>query len=212
MLNVGLTGGIGCGKSTVARMLADKGAHVIDFDVLAHRVQDPDQAAWRAIVDRFGEGVLNADRSIDRARLGSVVLADPEKLRQLNDIVHPIVLAEWRQALAEIEKRHPEAIVLSDIPLLIEAGVEDLFDLVVLVYASPEDQIRRIMERNGYSRDEAQRRLSVQMPIDEKLKHADIVVRNQTSLDRTQDDVDQVWKELVAREREKRKGNTIKGG
>jgi len=212
MLNVGLTGGIGCGKSTVAKMLADKGAHVIDFDVLAHRVQEPGRAAWRAIVERFGEGVLNADRSIDRTRLGSVVLADPEKLRQLNDIVHPIVLAEWRRKIAEIETRYPEAIVLSDIPLLVEAGVEALFDLVVVVYASPEDQIRRIMERNGYSRDEAQRRLSVQMPIDEKLKHADIVVRNHASLDRTRDDVDHVWKELIAKEREKRKGNTIKGG
>ncbi len=212
MLNVGLTGGIGCGKSTVAKMLADKGAHVIDFDVLTHRVQEPGQAAWRAIIDRFGEGVLNPDRTIDRTRLGSVVLADPEKLRHLNDIVHPVVLAEWRRLLAEIEKGHPEAIVLSDIPLLIEAGLKGLFDLVVLVYASPEDQIRRIMERNGYSRDEAQKRLSVQMPIDEKLKHADIVVRNEASLDRTRDDVDQVWKEFIAKEREKRKGNTIKGG
>jgi dephospho-CoA kinase len=212
MLNAGLTGGIGCGKSTVAKMLADKGARVIDFDVLTHRVQEPGQAAWKAIIDRFGEGVLNTDRSIDRTRLGSVVLADPEKLRQLNDIVHPVVLEEWRRQLAEIEKGYPEAIVLSDIPLLVEAGIEDLFDLVVVVYAAPEDQIRRIMERNGYSRDEAQKRLSVQMPIDEKLKHADIVVRNQASLDRTRDDVDRVWKELVAKEREKRKGNTIKGG
>jgi len=205
MLNVGLTGGIGCGKTTVAKMLADKGAQVIDFDILTHRVQEPGQAAWRAIIDRFGEGVLNADRSIDRTRLGSVVLADPEKLRQLNDIVHPIVLAEWRRQLAEIKKGRPEAIVLSDVPLLIEVGLEGLFDLVLLVYASREDQIRRIMQRNGFSRDEAERRLSVQMDIDEKLKHADIVVRNQASLARTREDLDQIWKELVAREREKRK-------
>lgn len=205
MLNVGLTGGIGCGKSTVAKMLADKGARVIDFDALTHDVQAPDRPAWRTIISLFGEGVLNADRTIDRTKLAALVFDDKNMLKRLNDIVHPIVLEAWHQQLKEIEKEYPEAIVLSDVPLLMEIGLEHLVDLVVLVYAPPEEQIRRIMERNGYTRDEAQKRLSAQMPIDEKIPRADIVIHNQASLDRTQKAVDQVWEELVAREINKRK-------
>ena len=205
MLNVGLTGGIGCGKSTVAKMLADKGARVIDFDALTHDVQAPDRPAWRTIISLFGEGVLNADRTIDRKKLAALVFDDKNMLKRLNDIVHPIVLEAWHQQLKEIEKEYPEAIVLSDVPLLMEIGLEHLVDLVVLVYAPPEEQIRRIMERNGYTRDEAQKRLSAQMPIDEKIPRADIVIHNQASLDRTQKAVDQVWEELVLREINKRK-------
>jgi len=205
MLNVGLTGGIGCGKSTVAGMLVDKGAHLIDFDVLVHDAQAPDRPAWKAIVEHFGPDILRADRSLDRDKLGALVFPDGERLRQLNDIVHPVVFDQWHQQLSEIERAHPEAIVLSDVPLLIEVGMEERFDVVLLVYASPEAQIRRIMDRNGYSRDEAQKRLAAQMPIDEKLRRAGIVIRNEASLDQTRKDVDGVWQELVARERAKRK-------
>jgi dephospho-CoA kinase len=204
MLNVGLTGGIGCGKSTVAQMLVDKGAHLIDFDVLVRDAQAPDRPAWKAIVERFGTDILRADRSLDRDKLGALVFPDREKLGQLNDIVHPVVFGEWHQQLSEIEKTHPEAIVLSDVPLLIEVGMEERFDVVLLVYASPEAQIRRIMERNGYSREEAQERLAAQMPIDEKLRRADVVIRNEASLALTREDVARVWEELVARERAKR--------
>jgi dephospho-CoA kinase len=199
MLNVGLTGGIASGKSTVARMFVEKGARLIDFDELGHVVQMPDGEVWRQIVHHFGETVLNPDRTIDRGKLGPIVFADRKKLDLLNSIVHPAVFIEWRRQIEDIRKSHPDAIVLSDIPLLIEAGMKPMVDLVLLVYVSPKEQIRRLIARNGYSREEAASRISAQMPIGEKLSSADIVIHNEGSLDETHRSVDEVWKVLQAR-------------
>ena len=204
MLNVGLTGGIACGKSTVARMLAEKGALLIDFDELAHAVEEPDGPAWREIVRHFGRGILRADRTIDRRKLGAVVFADRDKLDLLNGLVHPAVFAEWQRRMEEIGKTRPDAIVLSDIPLLIEAGVKKMVDLVILVYLPPEEQILRLMARDGYSREEAVQRLASQMPIDDKLPAADIVVRNDGSLEQTRLQIDRLWDELKKREASRR--------
>ena len=200
MLNVGLTGGIASGKSTVARMLADKGALLIDFDELAHSVEEPDRPAWREILRHFGPEFLRPDRTIDRRKLGAVVFADRGKLELLNRLVHPAVVAEWRRRMDEIGKRRPDAIVLSDIPLLIEAGFRPLVDLVVLVHLSPEEQVSRLMKRDGYGRQEALQRLASQMPIDEKLPLADIVVRNDGSPEQTGVQVEALWEELKQRE------------
>jgi carbonic anhydrase len=204
MLNVGLTGGIASGKSTVARMLADEGAVLIDLDALAHRVQAPGGPVWSGIVRHFGEGVLNPDRTIDRRRLGEIVFADPERLALLNRLVHPAVFALWRERLAEIRRERPEAIVLSDIPLLFEVGLKPQLDLVILVYLPPEEQIRRLMERGGLSRTEAERRLSAQLPIAGKLPLADIVIRNEGAVDQTRRTVRGVWQELLREERRRR--------
>lgn len=204
MLNVGLTGGIACGKSTVARMLAEKGALLIDFDELAHAVEEPDGPAWQEIVRHFGRGVLRADRTIDRRKLGATVFADRDKLDLLNGLVHPAVFAEWGRRMDEIGKTLPDAIVLSDIPLLIEAGAEKMVDLVILVYLPPEEQIVRLMARDGYSREEALQRLASQMPIDDKLPVADIVVRNDGSLEQTRMQIDRLWDELKKREASRR--------
>jgi dephospho-CoA kinase len=137
MLNAGLTGGIASGKSTVARMLVEKGALLIDFDELAHALEAPEGPAWREIVRHFGESILAADGTIDRRKLGAAVFADREKLDLLNRIVHPAILEEWRKRLDEIQKTHPDAVVLSDIPLLIEGGLMPMVDLVILVYLPP---------------------------------------------------------------------------
>ena len=169
MLNVGLTGGIACGKSTVARMLVEKGAILIDFDDLAHAVEEPEGPVWRGIVSHFGEGILLPDRQIDRRKLGAIVFEDREKRDILNRLVHPAVFAEWRKRLGEIEKTRADAIVLSDVPLLIEAGLKTMVDVVLLVYLPPEGQIRRLMARNGFTRKEAERRVAAQMPIGEKI-------------------------------------------
>ena len=141
MLNVGLTGGIASGKSTVARMLAEKGALVIDLDEIAHAVEEPEGPVWQEIVHHFGRAILGADRAIDRRKLGAVVFGDREKLELLNRLVHPAVLTEWQRRIAEIRAARPDAIVLSDIPLLLEAGLKPLVDLVLLVYLPPEEQI-----------------------------------------------------------------------
>ncbi|MFZ4437830.1 MAG: dephospho-CoA kinase [Syntrophales bacterium] len=199
MLNVGLTGGIACGKSTVARMFVENGAILIDFDELAHAVQEPDGNVWCEIVRHFGEDILQGDRTIDRRGLGEMVFADQEKRVLLNRIVHPAIFEEWQRRLEEIRKTTPDAIVISDIPLLIEAGMKELVDLLVLVYITPEEQIRRVMARDGFSREEAERRLAAQMPIDEKLRFADIVIRNEGLPEETRRSVSEVWKNIVLR-------------
>jgi len=206
MLNVGLTGGIACGKSTVARMLVEKGAVLIDFDGLSRSVQEPEGAVWLEIVRHFGEEILHEDRTIDRRRLGETVFADREKRELLNRLVHPAIFEEWQRRLAEIRARRADAIVVSDIPLLIEAGMKSMVDLVLLVYITPEEQIRRLMVRDGFSREEAERRLAAQMPIDEKLRWADIVIRNGGSPEETRQSVGTVWMELNIREQRRQEG------
>jgi len=206
MLNVGLTGGIASGKSTVAKMFESKGAYLIDLDKLAHIVEEPGQIAWKAIVDSFGTDILNEDRTINRIKLGLIVFPDREKLSRLNSIVHPAVFEEWRRRIEHIRGKNTEAIIISDIPLLIEVGMQNQVDVVVLVYISPEDQIERLMDRNGVSRVDAERRLSAQMPIDEKISHADFVIDNRGSLEKTEIAVNTVWEELLIRERENRAG------
>ena len=201
MLNVGLTGGIASGKSTVAKMLAEKGAILIDFDELAHAVQEPEGPVWQKIVAHFGLDILGPDRTIDRRKLGAVVFGNREKLELLNRLVHPAVSTEWQRRIAEIRTTQPDAIVLSDIPLLLEAGLKPQVDLVLLVYIPPEEQINRLMRRNGYGRDEALSRLASQMPLDAKLPEADIVIRNDGSRGETQNAVDALWQELQERER-----------
>jgi dephospho-CoA kinase len=204
MLNVGLTGGIASGKSTVARLLVGKGALLLDLDELAHAVQAPEGEVWREIVRHFGPDVLCPEGKIDRGKLGTCVFADRKKLDLLNSIVHPAVFEQWRRRLDEIRKSQPEAIVLSDVPLLIEAGLKPMVDLVLLVYLPPEEQIARMMARNGYSREEAARRLASQMPIGEKLAHADIVIRNDGSPEETCRAAGEVWEELQQREKHRR--------
>jgi len=206
MLNVGLTGGIASGKSTVSRILAEKGAVLIDFDEMAHAVQDPGGPVWREIIRHFGREMLLEDGTIDRRKLGETVFADREKRELLNRLVHPAIFEEWQRRLAKIRARRADAIVVSDIPLLIEAGMKGMVDLVLLVYITPEEQIRRVMARDGFSREEAERRLAAQMPIDEKLRSADIVIRNEGSPEETRWAVSTVWMELNIREKRRREG------
>jgi dephospho-CoA kinase len=203
MLNVGLTGGIACGKSTVARLLTEKGALLIDFDELARKVVEPDQTAWWQISDHFGSEILHPDRTIDRTKLGGIVFRDKGKRAKLNSIVHPAIFAAWCSRTQEIKELKPDAIILSDAPLLIEEGMQPLFDLVMLVYVSEEEQIDRLMKRNGLSREETMHRLKSQMPIDDKLPYAQIVVRNHGTLEETRHIVDQVWQDLLQQEKAK---------
>ena len=204
MLNVGLTGGIACGKSTVARLFVGKGAFHIDFDQLAHAVQEPDQPAWQQIVAFYGSDILHPDQTIDRAKLGAIVFEDKEKRARLNSIVHPAVFASWYHRIEKIKAIKPDAVILSDVPLLIETGMQPLFDLVLLVYISPEEQMDRLMKRNGLSCEEARLRLASQMSIDAKLPFAQIVLNNQGTLEATRQTVDRIWRELLQQEKAKR--------
>lgn len=198
---MGLTGGIASGKSTVARLFAEKGAFHIDFDRMAHAVVEPDQPAWLQVVDYFGSEILRTDLTIDRTKLGATVFRDKRKLAKLNSIVHPAIFSVWCSRTQEIKEIKADAIILSDAPLLIEEGMQPLFDLVMLVYISEEEQIDRLIRRNGLSREEALQRLKAQMPIDDKLPFAQIVIRNQGTVEETRRIVDEVWQDLVRREK-----------
>jgi len=204
MLNVGLTGGIGSGKSTVDRLFREKGAYIIDFDTLAHAAEAPGSLAWNEIVAYFGRDILNDDDTINRERLGTIVFRDSEKLKKLNNIVHPSLFDEWKRKVDSIRLKRKDAIIISDIPLLIEVSWHKCVDIVILVYISPEEQIKRIMKRNGYSRHEATDRLNSQMPINEKVPFANFIICNEGSVEETKKIVNNIWEKLLEQEKEKR--------
>ncbi len=205
MLNVGLTGGIASGKSTVAEMFVRHGASLIDLDKLAHDVEKPQLPAWEEIVESFGESILLVDGSINRNKLAKIVFANKEKLLKLNQIVHPHVLREWQRRLQEIEKKNKKAIIISDVPLLFEEKLQNRVDITLLVLAAPGQQTSRLMARNDLTEAEAQRRLESQMPLEEKIKLADIVIENTGAPAETIKAVAKIWHELLLREEEKRK-------
>ncbi|HPG54605.1 MAG TPA: dephospho-CoA kinase [Smithellaceae bacterium] len=202
MLSVGLTGGIACGKSTVADMFVRKGAYLIDFDVLAHEVQKPGRAAWEKVVSYFGDDILLPDKSINRDKLARIVFYNPEKLNSLNQIVHPYTFLEWHDHLEKIVSRDKNAIIIAAIPLLFEVKSQHLFDVTVLVLASREEQLSRLKLRNGLTREDAQKRIDSQMSLEQKKKLADIVIDNENSLLHTEAKVDEVWQKLVSMEQD----------
>ena len=187
----------------VVQRLADKGALIIDFDHLTRDVQEPGKPAWTELVGYFGREILKDDDRINRRKLGEIVFQDPQKLAKLNEIVHPLIFAEWRHRLAVIEQNNSREIVISDIPLLIETGAQKDFDLIVLVYAPPWQQLERLRVRNGYSTEEAGQRLASQLAIDLKVPYADIVIDNSSSIAETVNRVDELWEELKLRASQK---------
>jgi dephospho-CoA kinase len=205
MINVGLTGGIACGKTTVVQMFVRHGAYLIDLDKLAQDVVAPQLPAWQEIVELFGDNILLVDGNINRNKLAKIVFADKEKLKKLNNIVHPRVLAQWSKSLETIEKKNKKAIVISEVPLLFEENLQKMVDLSILVVITPTEQINRLMMRNDLTEDEAKRRLQSQLPIEEKIKMADIVIENRGAQAETEKIVVKVWKELLIREENKRK-------
>jgi dephospho-CoA kinase len=205
MLNVGLTGGIACGKSTVSEMFVRRGAHLIDFDDLAHDVQKPGRAAWEKVVEYFGDSILLPDKNIDRKKLAKIVFTDSDKLAALNQIVHPYVFLEWHNYLEKIISKEKSAIILAAVPLLFEIKRQNLFDVTLLVIASPEEQLKRLIVRNGLTREDAQKRIKSQMPIEQKVALADIVIDNQKTVAETEKKVQEVWQKLLKIEKNKTK-------
>jgi dephospho-CoA kinase len=176
MILVGLTGGVATGKSTVAKMFKQCGAAVINADLLARQVVEPGKPAWRAIVKLFGKTVLNQDRSLDRQALGSIVFPNPKKRRQLERIIHPRVAREQQRLVRRIAKGKPRAVVIYEVPLLFEVGVDKRVDKTIVVTANRNIQIARLKKRNGLSGAEAIRRIRSQMPLAKKIQRADHVL------------------------------------
>lgn len=196
MLRVGLTGGIGSGKSEVARRLAAAGALVIDADAIAREVVEPGTPGLAEVVAAFGEEVLDADGRLDRPRLGGIVFSDTAKLERLNAIVHPRVAERTEELMA----RAPEdAVVVYDVPLLVENGLQEMYDLVVVVDAPEELRVRRLVEDRGMPEEQARARIAAQASREERLAAADIVVENAGSKAELDARVAEVDKELRTR-------------
>ncbi len=193
---VGLTGGIATGKSLVSSILRRLGAKVIDLDEIAREVVRPGLPAWREIVKAFGRGILKEDGEIDRKRLGEMVFNDHRLLKRLNEITHPRILEEARRRIERIRRSEPRAIVVVDAALLIESGYYREMDKVIVVYADEETQIRRLMERNGLTREEALKRIRAQMPMEEKISYADHVIYNTGSLEDLERETVKVFNKL----------------
>ncbi|MET8803047.1 dephospho-CoA kinase [Streptomyces sp. NPDC004546] len=199
MLKVGLTGGIGAGKSEVSRLLVEHGAVLIDADRIAREVVAPGTPGLAAVVEAFGEDVLTADGSLDRPKLGSIVFADPEKLAVLNSIVHPLVGARSRELE---EAAAADAVVIHDVPLLTENGLAPLYDLVIVVDASPETQLDRLVRLRGMTEEDARARMAAQATREQRRRIADILIDNDVPLDALHKRVTEVWEDLVRRARE----------
>jgi len=199
MLLVALTGGIASGKSTVARRLAEHGAVVVDADQVARQVVEPGEPALALIAETFGTGVIAPDGSLDRAALGAIVFRDPEGRAKLNAITHPAVLARSQALFAAAAEADPDAIVVYDIPLLVEAGRREEFDLVVVVHAATETRVTRMIELRGMTRDEALHRITSQATDTDRLAIADVVIDADGDLETTLQQTDALWVNLRAR-------------
>ena len=174
-LQIGLTGGIACGKSTLAEGLRARGWHVIDTDQIAHRVLAPGQETWKNVIDAFGPSILQRDQSIDRKVLGRLVFADPQQRAKLNEITHPAIRSLWQREREERARTHPIQSLAVMIPLLFECALEPAFSAVWCVGASRRVQVSRLMAR-GLSVEEAEQRLNSQWPVADKMAKAQLAV------------------------------------
>ena len=196
---IGLTGGIGSGKSTAADLLAERGAVLVDSDVVAREVVEPGTDGLAAVVERFGAGVLRDDGTLDRPALGALVFGDDAARADLNAILHPRIRARAGELRAAALASDPDAVVIDVIPLLVESGQADRFDEVIVVDVPVEVQVERVMERNGLSRAEVEARIDAQASREERLAVATHVVDNAGSLTDMECQVDALWAELSRR-------------
>jgi dephospho-CoA kinase len=202
MLKVGLTGGIACGKSYTLRALKRLGAETIDSDLLARHVVEPGLPAYEQIVQEFGREVLKASGELNRKRLGEIIFTNSESRRRLNEIVHPYILAEEEKRLAALEREEhsPKApMVVVDAALMIETGSYRKYDFLIVVYCHPGIQLRRLMARDQISEEGALLKIATQLPVIEKIQYADFIVETSGKMSDTDEQVCQVFKELMIR-------------
>jgi dephospho-CoA kinase len=192
---VGLTGGVGSGKSTVADMLRELGAEVVDADEASHAVYEPGTPGFAAVVREFGDDFVR-DGRIDRQRLGALVFGDLDARHRLNAIVHPLV-REWMAARTAEAALRGAKVVVQVVPLLFENGLERLFSTIVLVYVSEEMQVERLVKGRGLTPERARAMIAAQMPIDEKRRQAHHVIDNSGSIEKTRAQTDQLWAQLT---------------
>ncbi|MCL4500723.1 MAG: dephospho-CoA kinase [Deltaproteobacteria bacterium] len=195
MLKIAITGGAGSGKSTVARMFHELGAPLLDADAAAKEAVAVGTPAWEELRRAFGEEYFNPDGALNRAKISQLVFTDPEARQRLNDIVHPRVKAQLQSRLEELEQQGAD-LVMVEVPLLFEAGLAAAYDRVVVVYVDPEDQIRRLQDRDGRGAIEIAGILRAQLPLSDKADQADFVVDDRGSIEDTRSQVEAIWRKL----------------
>ena len=203
-LLLGVTGSIATGKSTVAGLLEELGARTIDFDVLSRVVVEPDKPAWQDIVAFFGEQVLAEDRRLDRTKLREIVFQDLEKKKKLESFQHPRIFEEFIQRVEKYSSEDPNVIIQAVVPLLIEVNMQSFFHNILMVYASEEEQKKRLMKRDGLSEEMAMNMIKSQLSVDEKKGYCDLMVDNSGSLEDTRKQVQKVWKQLKKTQEERK--------
>ena len=207
MIIAGLTGGIASGKSTVSGFLSDAGAQVIDADIIAREVVKQGTPGYHAILASFGRTILQPDGDIDRKRLGDIIFNDPNKKARLDAIVHPLVFERSAEMIAHIAAQTPDAVVIMDIPLLLEAGMERDLAEVILVYVPEAIQLRRLTNRDRIDKQAAMARIRSQMPIEEKRKRATVVIDNSSTLSESRRQALAVFKRLKEKSKTVREEN-----
>jgi dephospho-CoA kinase len=196
MLIIGLTGGVASGKTTVSRVLEEEGAYLIDADQIARELVRPHTPAWKKLVKAFGRDILREDGSIYRKKLADKVFADLRQRRLLNQILHPGIRKEMERRAKDIGQKDPEAVVVIDAPLLVELGDHRKMDKLIVVTSTRTQQIKRLKERDGIGPEEALRIVSSQMPVEDKVRLADFVIRNEGSFQETKKKTREVFQEL----------------
>ena len=204
-LLLGVTGGIASGKTTAANLLKEKGALIIDFDVLARKVVEPGKPAFEEIIEYFGKDVLQDNGQLDRKKISDIVFQDTEKRKRLEGYIHPRIMETFVQQVVDLSKGSQGRIIQAVVPLLIENSMQELFHKILLVYIPREKQIDRLMVRDSISKKSAKDILNAQMPIDEKREYADYIIHNDGDLDSTKKQVDVLWNELIDLRKSKRK-------
>jgi dephospho-CoA kinase len=199
VLRVGLTGGVACGKSTVAKMFAELGANIIDADTIAHELYRPGHEVLQELVRHFGSEILKSDGELDRAKLATLVF-DGGRVEELNKIVHPAVIRQQDQWMRSLEEKDRYAVAVVEAALILEAGVKDHFDRIIVVTCTPAQKVARFAARTGMSegaaRAEVERRTKAQMPDEEKARRADFVIENSGSVEETRHQVQRIYSEL----------------
>jgi len=201
LIIAGLTGGIASGKSTVSGIFREAGAGIIDADQIAHEVVQKGKPAWEKIKDHFGDTILLSDGNINRTLLGKIIFHEPDQKKILNRIVHPFVFQKMDAEIARLESRIPDAVVILDVPLLIETNMHRKLSEVILVYIPESLQLERLMARDGIPRIDAEARIRSQMPIDEKKQYATILIDNSRHIDKTREKVLDVLQVLYRKEK-----------
>ncbi len=195
-MKIGLTGGIATGKSSVSNILQQKGATIIDADKIVHKLMEPEHKLWYDIVNTFGDEILLDNRQIDRKKLGKIIFNNQNKREKLNQITHPRVIAEIKNKMDKLEDG--DNIIVAEVPLLFEVGMEDLFTEVWVVTADKEIQIKRLKQRDGLDTEAAQKRIKAQMPLAKKEKLADRIINNNGSKKELLAQINRVWSKVIS--------------